>query len=169
MPLSGSHWAPPLADFMLPQGHQPKRLNEVNPVKRKMTWDTQLQACNGEQMLTESMEHIAKRQCKDNHFAKNIFPSSAYQPHEQMEVPSLYGCLKYTTAPLEQSDSQSEISSKSQLLPFENNLLMDLSDETYSSSKHDEELDSVHSAMESDSLPESQQHRNIGYCSTPCP
>lgn len=36
-----------------------------------------------------------------------------------MEVPSLYGCLKYTTAPLEQSDSQSEISSKSQLLPFE--------------------------------------------------
>lgn len=55
MPLSGSHWAPPLADFMLPQGHQPKRLNEVNPVKRKMTWDTQLQACNGEQMLTESV------------------------------------------------------------------------------------------------------------------
>lgn len=52
---------------------------------------------------------------------------------------------------------------------FQNNLLMDLSDETYSSSKHDEELDSVHSAMESDSLPESQQHRNIGYCSTPCP
>lgn len=30
------------------------------------------------------MEHIAKRQCKDNHFAKNIFPSSAYQPHEQV-------------------------------------------------------------------------------------
>ncbi|KAK7481846.1 hypothetical protein BaRGS_00026872 [Batillaria attramentaria] len=177
--------------------------NGFGSAKRKFTWDAQSEQ-EGSVSATQD-ECPAKRLCNETHVqmansgfmvpqpvqpnsmqCAQLSSSSQAPMQQQIEAPSVFGCMKDVAAPVTHS-FQGDLADPSGFTSqsSESDMVMDLCDETYSSPTHGADLESACHTMDSDFVPDPQQYEpdtaasggsqmnasvspKIVYCSTPC-